>query len=123
MRKTLALGTAILLGACMSTNYKQSVPAVLADDGKDYRPVISKIVSEVMNGRRVNLTPDALKTDSRLMIEPRAEPMDPYGNPMGGRMLGKPDDFTLRTVDDVCLLHHEDTGDYYVLDDVNCRAL
>lgn len=123
MRKSLAFAAVFLVSACMSTNYAQSVPAVLKDDGTDYRPMISKVVSEIMGGRRVTLTRNALMSDSRLMIEPKAEPMDPFGNPMSGRMLGKPDDFTLKTVDGLCFLLHEDTGEFYPLEGVNCRAL
>lgn len=123
MRTALPLLGGLLLSACMSTDYTNSVPAVLADDGKDYRPIIAKVVSEALEGRKVNLTTTALKKDSRLLIEPRAEPMDPYGNPMSGRILGKPDDFTLRTINDVCVLHHEDKDVFYPLNGVNCRPL
>lgn len=120
MRLTLTVVLALTLSACVSTDFSTSVPAVLADDGKDYRPMISKVVSEALGGRRVNLTTGALKSDSRLLIEPKAEPMDPFGNPMSGRLLGKPDDFTLRTVDGACVLHHEDKDVYYPLEGVNC---
>lgn len=105
----------------MSTDFSKSVPAVLADDGTDYRPVIVKTVSEALGGRRINLTENALKTDSRLLLEPKTEPMDPFGNPISGRILERPDNFTLRTVDGVCVLHHEDKDVYYTLADVNCR--
>ncbi len=123
MRRALTALLALSLSACVSTDFTTSVPAKLADDGNDYRPAIAKIVSEALGGRRVNLTTTALKSDSRLMIEPRAEPMDPFGNPMSGRLLGKPDDFTLRTVEGKCVLHHEDKDVYYPLDGVNCVAL
>jgi len=123
MRKLFGLSAALVLGGCMTSDYTQSVPALLAEDGQDYRPAISKIVSEVLGKRRISLTRDALMTDSRLMIEPKAEPMDPFGNPMSGRLLGKPDNFTLKTVDGVCLLLHEDTDTYYPLENVNCRPL
>jgi len=123
MRFALPVIAAMSLSACMSTDFSKSVPAVLADDGQDYRPTISKIVSEALGGRRVTLTESALKSDSRLLIEPRAEPLDPFGNPMSGRILDKPDDFTLRTMNGVCVLHHEDKDVYYTLDGVNCQAL
>lgn len=121
MRTVLLLGLALCLGGCVSTDFSKSVPALLADDGTDYRPMISKVVSEALGGRKITLTRNALKTDSRLLLEPKAEPLDPFGNPMSGRLLDKPDDFTLRTFDGVCVLHHEDKDVYYTLKDVNCR--
>jgi len=123
MRRVLSAALALPLAACVTSNYANSVPAVLADDGQDYRPVIAKVVSEALGGRRVNLTNMALKRDSRLLIEPKAEALDPYGNPMSGRLLGKPDDFSLKTVDGICVLHHEDKDVFYPLDGVNCRPL
>lgn len=122
-RRVIILSAALVLGGCMSSDFSQSVPAVLADDGTDYRPVLSKVISEALGGRRITLTPDTLKSDSRIMLEPKAEPMDPFGNPMSGRLLGKPDDFSLRTVNGQCVLLHEDKDIYYPLDGVNCRAL
>lgn len=123
MRRLTIIGISLSLAACMSTDFSQSIPAVLADDGKDYRPAISKVISEILDGRRITLTQDTLKNDSRLLLEPKAEPMDPFGNPMSGRLLGKPDDFSLRTINGACALLHEDTGEYYALADVNCRPL
>lgn len=123
MRFVLPFALVISLSACVSTDFTTSVAAKLADDGNDYRPAIAKVVSEALGGRRVNLTTTALKSDSRLMIEPKAEPLDPFGNPMSGRLLDKPDDFTLRTVDGKCVLHHEDKDVYYPLDGVNCVAI
>ncbi len=123
MRCAFIIGLTFCLGGCVSTDFSNSVPAVLADDGTDYRPMISKVVSEALGGRKISLTRNALKTDSRLLLEPKAEPMDPFGNPMSGRLLDKPDDFTLRIIDGVCLLHHEDKDVYYTLDGVNCRPV
>lgn len=121
MRAIVIIGLIFGLGGCVSTDFSKSVPAVLADDGKDYRPIIIKAVTEALGGRKISLTQNALKTDSRLLLEPKAEPLDPFGNPMSGRLRGKPDDFTLRAVDGLCILHHEDKDTYYPLSDVNCR--
>jgi len=123
MHTRIGLVICVFLSGCMSTDFSKSVPAVLADDGRDYRPAITKIVSEVLGGRRVTLTRDAFMKDSRLLLEPKTEPLDPFGNPLSGRLLGKPDNFSLVTSGDSCAILHEDTGEYYILEGVACRPL
>jgi len=123
MRAILAVVPLLLASGCMSTDYSKSIPAVLVDDGTDYRPVIRDVVSKSLNGRRITLTRNVLMTDSRLLLEPKAEALDPFGNPMSGRILGKPDDFSLKTINGTCVLLHENTGEFYPLEGVNCRPL
>ena len=121
MRAILILGAAITLVACATVDYSKSVPALLTQKSTDARPEISRVLSEALDGRRVSLSADILTEDSRLIIEPKPEGMDPFGNPGSGRLLGRPDHFTLKTIDNQCALFHEKSGEYYPLYGVTCK--
>lgn len=121
MRKILFLGAMISLGACATVDYTKSVPALLSQKSVDARPEISRVVSEALDGRKVTLSEGILTEDSRLIIEPKPEGLDPFGNPGSGRLLGRPDHFTLKTIDNQCALYHEKSGEYYPLYGVTCK--
>ena len=121
MRAILVMGAAITLGACATVDYSKSVPALLTQQSTDARPEISRVVSEALNGRKVSLSADVLTNDSRLIIEPKPEGMDPFGNPGSGRLMGRPDHFLLQTIDNQCALYHKQSGEYYPLYGVTCR--
>ena len=120
MRTLLTLTAILTLGACATVDYTESVPALISEKSEDARPELSRVISEVLDGRKVSLSSDVLTKESRLIIEPKAEPMDPFGNPASGRLLGKPDHFVLKTVDSQCALYHEQTGEYHPLYGITC---
>ena len=120
MRAVLGLGAIIVLGGCSTMDFSKSEPALLAKSAGDIRPALKDAVSKALGGRRVALASNVLTTDSRLIIEPKMEPRDPFGNPMSGRLLGRPDHFILKTANGECALMHEKTGEYYPLPGVAC---
>ncbi len=119
----LLLSAVTSLGACATVDYSKSVPALLAQKSVDARPEISRVLSDALDGRTVSLSADILTEDSRLIIEPKPEGMDPFGNPASGRLMGRPDHFTLKTVDNQCALFHEKSGEYYPLYGVTCKPV
>ncbi len=104
-------------------DHSKSVPALITNGDYKTRAEITSVISSALGNRKVTLTSDVLTKDSRVIIEPKGEPMDPFGNPMSGRLLGKPDHFVLRALDGQCFLHHEQTDTYHELETVTCSVL
>ncbi len=123
MRINLIAGAFLLAAGCASVDYSDAKPGVIAKSDREARPVISALLSEILNRRYVQLTRDVLTKESRLIIEPKAEGFDPYGNPASGRLLGRPDHFTLLAVNGACVLRHEKTGEYYPVEGLKCKPL
>jgi len=120
MRNTFVIAITLTgLTACSTTDFSQSVPALLPRGNQEGHAEIKRVVSEALGGRRVSLSKDVLTADSRLIIEPKQH-MDPFGNPANGRMLGKPDHFMLKTHNGTCALYQEKTGEYLPLSGVTC---
>ncbi len=104
----------------MTTDFSKSVPATLKGD-QDVRPELKRVISEALGGRKVSLSPDVLTQESRLVIERAPEPLDPYGNPISGRLrMEKPNIFVLKKAGNSCALYHEQSGEYYPLSGVKC---
>lgn len=120
-RIRIGLATSLVFfSGCASVDYSKSVPALL-DTSDDVRPILSEVISKALEGRKVSLSSNVLKADSRLFIEPNTGPMDAFGNPLDGMRMGKADRFELRYIDGNCALWHPDSETYFPLNGVICK--
>ena len=98
--------------------------AVLAAPSTGTSRLLSKAMSEALNGTRINLAAEAFTKDGRLNLERNtANPRDKPG--LNGRLMGVPTvhRFALMMKSNKCYLVYEKTGKIYALDEVKCRPI
>ena len=132
LKLTLSLLVLLGLSACRSTPTQAPAPkstpakeitaAVLTVPSTGTTLLLSKAVSEALNGTKVTLAADAFTKSSRLNVERNTE--NPKAKPgLNGRLMGVPvvHRFALMIKAKKCYLVYEKTGKKYKLDGVKCR--
>ncbi len=115
----------ILLVSCKSMAVDNEMkPAVLTAASSEQTEILSKTISEILNGRKVSLAKNSFINDHRLVLEKSMR------NPIGmqgmlGRIEGKPSapSFLLFIRGGNCYLVYEKTGQEYLVDGLDCKAL
>lgn len=98
--------------------------AVLAVPSTGTSRLLTKAMSEALNGTKVNLAPDAFTKNGRLSLERNT--VDPKNKPgLNGRLMGVPTvhRFALMLKSNKCYLVYQKTGKIYALDGVKCRPI
>jgi hypothetical protein len=103
----------LLLASCKTDAVRDDVPARIINPSPASLAEIRDTVSRALGGREVRIAPDALTTDSLLIIEPAH---------LMGRDLRKPDHFRLVLNGSACILVHEESSRRYELGNTRCRA-
>lgn len=110
--------------AAKNTHSSAMTAAVLTVPSTGTSRLLSKAVSEALNGRKVNLARDAFTKNGRLSLERNtANPRDKPG--LNGRLMGAPavHRFALMMKARKCYLVYQKTGKMYALDGVKCRPI
>jgi len=113
---------AMIGGGCQTTPPTKGEPAILTNPSIETTGELNRVVSQALNGVAVNIAPDALTTNSTLIIE-RANHRTISGDPMMGRRMDRPDHFSLSLSHRRCVLTHEQTSTHYALKNVKCMAV
>ena len=138
LKLTLSFLLVIGLFACRSTPTKPPAhspaakkaqssvmtAAVLAVPSTGTTRLLSKAVSEALNGKKVSLAPDAFTKSGRFSLERNtANPRDKPG--LNGRLMGVPvvHRFALMMKARKCYLVYQKTEKIYALDGVKCRPI
>lgn len=116
-----ALLAALLLAAsaCSSAAVSDQAPALIATPAPACQAQLEGVIGEALGGP-VSLTPTALTTSSRLLVEPR-QLRDAEGRQRDGRLLGRPHAFDLLLSEGKCLLEETQTGKRSALGSCACR--
>jgi len=122
MRAQIIISVAVLTGLSLSGCVTSNGPAVLTGSDPAAHAEIEATVSKALNNENVTLAPDVLTTTSRLTIE-RKQHRSIANNPMQGRIMDRPDHFTLSKSGQQCILMHEETGETYPLSSVDCALI
>lgn len=102
--------------ACKTIPPTKGVPAVLQEASDETTAELTEVISKALHGVRVTLAPDALTTDSTVIIEKQ-------NFAAIGRRMDRPDHFTLSLSKGKCVLTHEQTGNNYALKHAKCKAV
>ncbi len=119
IKSGLAIATALAttgLAACKTIPPTKGAPAVLQQASDATTAELTEIISTALHGVRVTLAPDALTTDSTIIIEKQ-------NFAAIGRRMDRPDHFTLSLSNNKCVLTHEQTGKHYALKHAKCKAV
>ena len=109
----------LLLAACAAEPLPEGLPARVVEPDAASRAELHGIVRTALGGREVVLAPDALTTESLLLIEP-APPRGIDAPPATGRQLGRPERFRLVRDGPQCVLIQDSTGLRWLLLDTRC---
>ena len=119
IRTGMAIAAAIAatnLASCETMPPSKGAPAVLQASSDEVRAELTEVISNALNGVRITLAPDALTTDSVVIIEKQ-------NFAAIGRRMDRPDHFTLSLSNGKCVLTHEETGQNYALKHAKCETI
>ena len=117
------LGTTLaLLMGCKTVSEQESYPALLSESSADTLLVITKVVSEAMDGRSVKISEDVLSTTNSFSIMLNNK-TSIANSPINGRIQERPQHFELMKRGSECYLLHVESGNAYVLEGVQCTEL
>ena len=94
--------------------------AVLTQKSAAAHQELEAIVGRALGVQKVTLATEVLMGESTLSVQQKAV-MGPDGNPIMGRIMKRPDHFTLRTDGTTCSLTHDESGNVYPLTLVKCE--
>ena len=117
------LGTTLaLLVGCKTVAEQESYPALLSESSADSLLMITKAVSEAMDGRSVKISEDVLSTTNSFSIMLNNK-TSIANSPINGRIQERPQHFELMKRGSECYLLHVESGNAYVLEGVHCTEL
>lgn len=94
--------------------------AVLTQKSAEAHQELEAVVSKALGVAKVTLATETLMGESTMSVQ-QAPRMGPDGNPIMGRIMKRPDTFTLHTDGKTCSLTHEESGNVYPLSSVLCE--
>lgn len=94
--------------------------AVLTEKSAEAHQELEATISEALGVQKVTLATEVLLGESTLSVQQKPV-MGPDGNPIMGRIMKRPDTFTLHTDGKTCTLTHEESGNVYPLSSVVCE--
>lgn len=120
--RSFASCLAILLGGCAGIAEQSDRPAIFVDASAASHLELQAAVSRALGVTDITLAPDALTMTSLLTIE-RTPTRDAQGRPLNGRELGRPEQFSLVTSGERCVLIHAGSRMRIPLAAVRCQAI
>jgi hypothetical protein len=94
--------------------------AILTEKSAEAHQELEAVVSEALSVAKVTLATETLMGESTMSVQ-QAPRMGPDGNPIMGRIMKRPDTFTLHTNGKTCTLTHNESGNVYALLSVLCE--
>ena len=118
----------LMIGGCQTvdgtkneeTQKADITPAVLTQKSAAAHQEIEATISKAMGGQKVSLATEVLMVESSVSVQQK-QVMGPDSNPLVGRIMTKPDTFTLHTDGTTCTLTHQQSGKVYPLPNVVCE--
>lgn len=122
----------VLLGGCQTVEDTETeikmvekpviTQALLTQKSAEAHEELEATVSRAMGGQKVTLSQETLVGQSTFSVQQKQH-MGPDGNPIMGRIMKRPDKFTLYTDGSTCSLTHDESGDTYPLSSVVCERV
>ncbi|NNC37116.1 MAG: hypothetical protein EX271_04160 [Acidimicrobiales bacterium] len=120
----------VLMGSCQTVENKEAevepkpeiTEAVLTQKSAEAHKELEDTVSKAMGGRKVTLATEILMGESTFSVQ-QIQQMGPDGNPIMGRIMERPDKFTLHTDGKSCTLTHEKSGNVFPLTVTTCERV
>lgn len=97
-------------------------PATLTQKTAQAHQELEMTVAKALGVAKVTLATEALMGESTLSVQQKPQ-MGPDGNPIMGRIMKRPDHFTLQSDGQSCSLVHDETGNVYTLKSVVCERV
>lgn len=119
--QAIATGIAVVLSACTSPSVQADKPAVIAQVNDRTHAELQQVIQSALNNVPLALADNALTQDNVLLVE-RVTRRDATGALLNGRVLEKPERFTLLIRGSRCVLVQDSTQREWVLKHAKCVA-
>lgn len=129
LKSALVALVSVAIGGCQTVTDEEaviaapeveSVPAILSQKSAEAHRELETVVAKALGVAKVSLATETLMGESTLSVQQKPQ-MGPDGNPIMGRIMKRPDHFTLQTDGTACSLLHDESGKVYPLSSIICE--